>query len=279
MLSISLGPVALPVAPMLLLLTVWAASWSATKLCARQAWDADRHEAADAAGQAVFVAAGIGLLAARLAHLALNAAPYLESPGSMLDLRDGGWHAITGGTAGAAWLVWRGWRMPPCRRPLAVAALTGLLVWSAGALLTGARDAAAMPATALTTLEGGRPLDLRTAAGGRPVVVNLWATWCGPCRREMPTLATAQQREDKVGFIFVNQGESASAIRTYLASLGLPLHEVLLDPGFKLGPAVGSRGLPTTLFYDAQGNLIDAHFGALNPPALESRLRALRATR
>ena len=91
--------------------------------------------------------------------------------------------------------------------------------------------------------------------------------------------AAAQQREAQIGFLFVNQGESDAAVRSYLASLGLPLREVLLDAGSKLGPAVGSRGLPTTLFYDARGKLVDAHFGVLNAPALESRLRTLRETR
>lgn len=277
MLSISLGPIALPVAPVLLL-AVWIASWTATRLAARQATGAELPGTADAAGHAVVVAAVIGLLAARLAHLASNAGPYLASPGSMLDLRDGGWHPLAGGIVGAAWLAWRGWRMPQCRRPLTVAALAGLLVWSAGPLLTGARDSAAMPTMALQSLEDARPLDLRTAAAGRPVVVNLWASWCGPCRQEMPTLAAAQQREDKVGILFVNQGESQAAVRAYLSSLGLPLRDVLLDPGSRLGPAVGSRGLPTTLFYDARGTLIDAHFGVLNAPALESRIRILRAT-
>jgi hypothetical protein len=65
----------------------------------------------------------------------------------------------------------------------------------------------------------------------------------------------------------------------YLTDQGLPLREVLLDRGSKLGPAVGSRGLPTTLFYDARGRLVDAHFGVLNAAALESRLRQLRTTR
>jgi len=95
----------------------------------------------------------------------------------------------------------------------------------------------------------------------------------------MPTLAEAQQREAAVGFLFVNQGESEATVRTYLASLRAPLREVLLDPGSTLGPAVGSRGLPTTLFYDARGQLVDAHFGVLNAPALESRLRAMRSSR
>jgi len=90
MLSISLGPMALPVAPLLLLLAVWIASWMATKLSTRQHPDAEYPDGADAAGNAIFVAAGIGLLAARLAHLASHAQPYLASPASTLDLRDGG---------------------------------------------------------------------------------------------------------------------------------------------------------------------------------------------
>jgi thiol-disulfide isomerase/thioredoxin len=277
MLSISLGPIALPVAPLLLLVAVWIAAWTATKLAARQTPHPDDASAAEAAGNAVFVAAGIGLLAARLVHLAANAAPYLASPASMFDLRDGGWHPAAGAAAGAAWLVWRAWQRPHCRRPLALAALAGTVVWTSGTLLSGVRDAATLPTTALATLDGAQPVDLRTAAAGRPVVVNLWASWCGPCRQEMPALAAAQQREAGVGFLFVNQGETASAVRAYLSSLGRPLHEVLLDPRSQLGPAIGSRGLPTTLFYDAKGSLIDAHFGVLNPAALEARLRILRA--
>lgn len=279
MLSISIGPVALPVAPLLVLLAVWIASWTATTLASRQARRADFRGHGDAAGHTVFVAAGVGLLSARLAHLASNAQPYLASPWSMLDLRDGGWHAVAGALAGAAWLVWRGWQMPQCRRPFTAAALAGLLVWTVGSLFIGLRSPTTMPTMALATLDGAGPVDLRTAAAGRPVVVNLWASWCGPCRQEMPTLAAAQQRETQVGILFVNQGESRDTVSLYLAGLGLPLRDVLLDPASQLGPAVGSRGLPTTLFYDAQGTLIDAHFGVLNAAALESRLRALRSTR
>ena len=81
------------------------------------------------------------------------------------------------------------------------------------------------------------------------------------------------------GSLSVSGPPSAAAVRAYLAAQGLPLREVLLDPGSRLGPAVGSPGLPTTLFYDAQGRQVDAHFGVLNAAALESRVRALRAAR
>ena len=285
MVSISLGPVALPVTPLVLLASLWVASWTATRL-----WDGrpcdpapaigtGSASGADPAGQAVFVAALIGLAAARLGHLVSNAAAYLASPVSMLDLRDGGWHAAAGAIAGGAWLVWRGWRVPTSRRPLAIATLAGSLVWAAGTLLTGPDRAAPMPSVALATLDGGQRTDLRSAAAGRPAVVNLWATWCGPCRQEMPALAAAQQREAGVAFLFVNQGESEATVRTYLRGLGVPLHEVLLDSSAQMGPAVGSQGLPTTLFYDARGVLADVHFGVLNSAAIDSRLRSLRASR
>src|SRR5690606_40886240 len=60
---------------------------------------------------------------------------------------------------------------------------------------------------ALTKLEGGE-VRLPTFIG-QPTVVNLWATWCPPCRREMPVLRDAQQRYPDIAFIFANQGESA----------------------------------------------------------------------
>ena len=275
MLSISLGPVALPMAPVMLLFAVGSASWLASRIASRIS---DKDEAA-AAGSAVFNAAMLGLLAARLAHLMLNADLYIAAPWSAFDVRDGGWHAPTGAVAGASWLVWRGLRMPALRRPLAGGVLAGTVCWIAASVATGVGDAPALPALALTELNSGASVGLPQAARGRPVVVNLWASWCGPCRQEMPLLAAAQQRESAVGFLFVNQGESDRAVRAYLVEQGLPLREVLLDAGSKLGPAIGSRGLPTTLFYDAGGRQVDAHFGVLNAAALEVRLRALRAVR
>ncbi len=270
MLSISLGPVALPIAPLLLLLAIGLASWLSGHL-AGPALGA-------AAGNAVFGAGLVGLLAARLAHLALHFDLYLASPLSALDLRDGGWHGPAGMLAVVAWLAWRGWRSAPLRRPLGGGLLAGVLVWTAGTLALQARGHDTMPALELTALDNAQAVTLPQAAGQRPVVVNLWATWCGPCRQEMPVLAAAQQRESTIGFLFVNQGEPAATVNAYLSSQSLPLREVLLDTRSALGTAVGSRGLPTTLFYDAHGRLVGAHMGVLNAAALEGRLRDLRTS-
>lgn len=106
-------------------------------------------------------------------------------------------------------------------------------------------------------------------------MVNLWTTWYGPCRREMPVLAAAKARHSGVVFVFANQGESAEAVRRYLDTERLGLPHVLLDPQSRLGPALGSGGLPTTVFFDRQGQRVDAHMGALNAAALAAKLSSV----
>lgn len=281
MLSISIGPLALPVAPLLLGVSIWFGSWLAGRVAARVAGRGTDPAVLRAAGNAMVNGALLGLLAARMAHLAQHASLYAATPMAVFDLRDGGWNSMAGVGAGGAFLLWQAWRGPALRRGLAAGSLGALVLWLAGALSLGVYERPAMPALLLTEFDTGRPVSLSQAARGRPVVVNLWASWCGPCRQEMPMLAAAQAREGQVGFLFVNQGETAATVRAYLSGpdlggQGLTLAGLLLDPHSALGPAVGSRGLPTTLFYDARGRLVDAHFGVLNAAALEARLRSLR---
>jgi thiol-disulfide isomerase/thioredoxin len=278
MLSITLGPLSLPLRPISLLLSVWLASWVAGHMRRRAGADASRAEAT------LLGAAGAGLLAARLAYLGQHADLYTAAPLSMLDLRDGGWHLPTGLAAGLVALAVGLVRHPDLRRPLGLGVLAGGMSWGSVLAWQAHSQAAELPGLALTPLSAdgaGAPVALRMLAQGQPTVVNLWASWCGPCRQEMPVLAVAQQREHarsipRVRFLFVNQGESASAVRAYLTDQGLSLQDVWLDPAMRLGPAVGSRGLPTTLFLDASGRQVDTHVGVLSAVALEARLRALR---
>jgi len=92
----------------------------------------------------------------------------------------------------------------------------------------------------------------------------------------MPVLAAAQKKETGVRFVFVNQGENGTTAQRYFTAAGLDVANVLLDPGTGIGREVGSRGLPTTLFYDASGRLIDSHLGELSAASLASKLNQLR---
>ena len=248
---------------------------------------------------ALFVAAGVGLLAgrgqrtgignvlidmliaavvvARIAFVAIWFDTYRSSPWSMLDIRDGGFVPWAGIAAALLLAIWRGWRSASLRKPLALGLTAGVFAWGTmfGAIRIMTNNMG-LPKTPLTTLAGA-PADLAEIAAGKPVVINLWATWCPPCRREMPLLAAAQKRESRVRFVFVDQGESAEAARRYLAAAGLDITNVLLDIGGGIPHEVGSEGLPTTLFYDANGRLVDSHVGALSPASLASRLNELRA--
>lgn len=272
MLSVTLGPLALPVLPLVLLVAIWVSS------------AVSRHMAPGNFGpqaeNMVWIAAGLGLLASRMAHVLPNAQVYLATPWAVVDIRDGGWFSAAGWAVAALWLAWRGWRQPVVRPALGGAALAAGMIWSAGLLMVWSAEAksAGQPApdVMLTELTGTRTLGLPHIIKGRPSVVNLWATWCGPCRAEMPTLAAAQKNTPDVSFVFVNQGESQAKVTTYLQRTGLMLNQVWLDPASRLGPASGSEGLPTTLFFDANGNRVDAHFGMLNAAALQVKLNHLQ---
>ncbi len=272
MLSVTLGPLALPMLPLVLLLAIWVSS------------TVSRHMApgnfAPQAENTVWIAAGLGLLASRMAHVLPNAPAYLATPWALVDIRDGGWLSAAGWAVAALWLAWRAWRQPVVRPALGSAALAAGMIWSAGLLMVWSADAksAGQPApdVMLIELTGSRTLGLPQIIKGRPSVVNLWATWCGPCRAEMPTLAAAQKNTPDVSFVFVNQGESQATVAAYLQRTGLLLTQVWLDPASRLGPASESEGLPTTLFFDANGNRVDAHFGMLNAAALQVKLNHLQ---
>jgi thiol-disulfide isomerase/thioredoxin len=112
---------------------------------------------------------------------------------------------------------------------------------------------------------------------GRPTVVNLWATWCGPCRRELPMLIEAQAANPDVHFVFANQGETADQVNRYLAASSLAPSNVLLDPGSQLARASDAQGWPTTLYLDGAGRLMATDTGELTATKLSKRLAELRA--
>lgn len=215
----------------------------------------------------------VGLVAARVAFVIAWLPEYAADPWSVLRIGDGGFSALAGVPAALLYGLWRTRNSSRIRWPLATAAVVGLATWAAlaGALTLLQQSTLKLPATELVAL-GGETTSLSTMAG-KPVVVNLWATWCPPCRREMPVLARAQSGREDVQFAFVNQGEDEARVQAYLRSESLPLRNVLLDPFSSVLREAGSQGLPTTLFFDAKGRLVDVHMGELSDATLASKLR------
>jgi thiol-disulfide isomerase/thioredoxin len=152
--------------------------------------------------------------------------------------------------------------------------LAGFAAWgiAQGTLATLQRGAPPLAAMRLETLDATPVAPQRFA--GKPVVVNLWATWCPPCQREMPILAQAQQDHPDITVLMVNQGEDAQTVRAFLERKGLRFDHVLLDRTLHTMKAYGSRGLPTTLFFDANGNLVESHMGEITAARLKDTVRA-----
>ena len=213
----------------------------------------------------------LGLLAARIGFVIGYWRYFENDPLQMLDLRDGGflmWPGLLAVVVGA--VVWS-WRRTGLRRPLGWGLGSGLAFWLLASLASNLYDKGTqLPDMALRNANG-ESVQLSSYKGG-PLVINLWATWCPPCRREMPVLQNAQHQHEDVTFLFVNQGESMQSVSTFLETQGLNLSNVLFDSGGQLGQKVGSMALPTTLFYNAEGRLLASHLGELSQASLARAL-------
>ena len=105
---------------------------------------------------------------------------------------------------------------------------------------------------------GSEAFDKRIAAlHGYPAVVNVWASWCGPCRFEFPTLQKLSAAFGKrVAFLGVNSQDSDDAAKTFLKEAPVP-YPSYTDPDQQIGAELGAtRGLPDTAYYDRRGTLV-----------------------
>jgi thiol-disulfide isomerase/thioredoxin len=110
----------------------------------------------------------------------------------------------------------------------------------------------AAPATGFTAPDG-KPVTL-AAFKGKPLLVNLWATWCGPCVKEMPSLdRLAKRGAGKLQVVVVNQTDDAAAIAKWWAPRQLTNLAAYRDEAGKLGFDFETGVLPTTVLYDAEG--------------------------
>ncbi|MCA0143838.1 TlpA disulfide reductase family protein [Blastococcus sp. LR1] len=110
---------------------------------------------------------------------------------------------------------------------------------------------------------------------GRPTLVNLWATWCLPCREEMPLLQDAFERYgEQVRFLGVDTQDSPEAAASFVTDLQIGYAQVL-DPDGALLTELGVRGLPVTLGLDADGRIVARVVGQLDAQELQQLIDTL----
>lgn len=119
---------------------------------------------------------------------------------------------------------------------------------------------------------GGAAVQL-SALIGHPVVLNFWATWCEPCRAEMPALQRAADRFADQGLrvLAINFDEPEADVLAFGQELDLSM-PLLLDPGAEVQRLYRVLGYPTTYFVDAEGRLAAQHIGVLDDRLLEGYL-------
>ncbi len=102
-------------------------------------------------------------------------------------------------------------------------------------------------------LADGRGADLASLQG-KPVVLNFWATWCGPCRAEMPDLVALHESDTDLVVLEVNVGEELAAVEAFAAEFGMSM-TVVLDEEDLIRRAYEVRNMPTTVFVKADGTI------------------------
>jgi thiol-disulfide isomerase/thioredoxin len=173
--------------------------------------------------------------------------------------------------------------MTPGRREALILAAAGVAAAAAGFLVgpfllkdKGREDGALRSATLVDL--AGKP---RQAAewDGRILVWNFWATWCAPCREEIPLLAVASEKYGPSGVEIVGIAvDNAAKVREFSSSFHIPYPILIADAeGLDLMRRLGnsSGGLPYTVVVDRQGGVVHRKLGALKPAELDAILGPL----
>lgn len=127
----------------------------------------------------------------------------------------------------------------------------------------------------MVTLLDGRTLALADLRG-RPLILNFWATWCVPCRREMPLIETlyAAQAGDGLTVLAVNYGEGPDVVAGFVTEGGYTF-PIALDPNLALARTYLVHGMPTTYFIDREGIIRQVHIGEMASDLLQSYVTAI----
>ena len=219
-----------------------------------------------------------GLLVGRAVFVIANWPAFEPRPLSMLMVWQGGLNPVATLVAGAtvAAVFFRR-RLRVLARPLAAVAAAALVWFVPNAVAGGAgagEDGPLLPSAQIRSLDG---TEVALQAGGKPVVVNLWATWCPPCRRELPMLTEiAAAQSEEVAYYLVSQGEEPAVVLDYLEEHSIEGKHIYLDTNAGLSQVLEAQALPTTLFFAADGRFVDGHVGEISAARVLEGIAAAR---
>lgn len=121
------------------------------------------------------------------------------------------------------------------------------------------------PEFAAVALQGGSPVSLRSLRG-RPVLLNVWATWCHPCREEMPDLERLHRERGAAGLqvvgVSIDERGQEQAISEFLRHFGVT-YAIWLDPEDRVSPTFALIGVPGTFLFDREGILRWSRMGPI----------------
>ena len=143
------------------------------------------------------------------------------------------------------------------------------------AAVEGEDESAPQPAPDFTVYDAeGNEITLSALMDGKPTVLNFWASWCGPCRSEMPHIQEAYERlGGEVSFVMINmtdgQRETQESAEEYMAESGWTF-PIYFDSDYDAAMTYGAYSLPQTYFIDAEGHLIAAARGSMSAEVLQS---------
>ena len=236
-----------------------------------------------------------GVVGARLGFVLMTWSAFRSAPWTALYFWQPGYLPYSGLLFGGVYALWRIRKRPVKERRsyvrvlgggYAVGAVLAVAVLGTMNMFTGSQVMRAgdrVPDFTLVDLSGDtvRFSDLE----GQAVVLNFWATWCPPCRREMPLLDAIHKEYESRGLsvVGIDVGEDRGAVRRYVESIGVaypiwvdaPNRQTGIDSTQSIHGRFGGVGLPTTVFVDRGGIVRDRHLGELNRGFLQTQAEAL----